>query len=256
MRGGIWLAGAGGLSGPGNKTFGGSILFPNSSAGGGSAVWVGNSGGNAYFNVPTGLNGNLTIGNSGILTWNASGIFVNGTLSINSQVSVTSEGSNVLSQRNGTSPQTFNLYSSYTDGSNLSRLVCQATDALGTFVIGTQKLGTGTSSTLYVGTGTPATGVAGYGGLTLAGATIQITTQFGNVFNVNASGVVSWTAGTTLKTPASTVAALPAVAGAQDARAIATDSTVVAAGNFGNAVVGGGGNRVPVYSDGVTWRIG
>jgi hypothetical protein len=56
-----------------------------------------------------------------------------------------------------------------------------------------------------------------------------------------------------------TVAALPTgtnVSGA--ARAFVSDSTVVASGNFGAAVVGGGANTVPVYYDGgtSTWRIG
>ena len=54
-----------------------------------------------------------------------------------------------------------------------------------------------------------------------------------------------------------TVAALAtaATAGA-GARAFVTDSSVVAAGNFGNVVAGGGANGVPVYSDGTNWRIG
>lgn len=39
-------------------------------------------------------------------------------------------------------------------------------------------------------------------------------------------------------------------------RAFVNDSSVVAAGNFGAVVAGGGGNFVPVYADGVNWRIG
>lgn len=39
-------------------------------------------------------------------------------------------------------------------------------------------------------------------------------------------------------------------------RNLVTDSTVVAAGNFGAAVAGGGANIVPVWSDGVGWFIG
>lgn len=54
-----------------------------------------------------------------------------------------------------------------------------------------------------------------------------------------------------------TVAGLPAAAtvGA-GSRAFVTDSTVVAAGNFGNIVAGTGANFCPVYSDGTNWRIG
>lgn len=35
-----------------------------------------------------------------------------------------------------------------------------------------------------------------------------------------------------------------------------SDSSVVAAGNFGNVVAGSGANIVPVFSDGTNWRIG
>jgi hypothetical protein len=50
-----------------------------------------------------------------------------------------------------------------------------------------------------------------------------------------------------------TVATLPSTG---FGKAMVSDSTVVAAGNFGAAVVGGGSNIVPVYRDGTTWRIG
>jgi hypothetical protein len=52
-----------------------------------------------------------------------------------------------------------------------------------------------------------------------------------------------------------TVALLGTVA-STDRRAVVTDSTVAAAGNFGAVVAGGGANRVPVYYDGTNWRIG
>lgn len=54
-----------------------------------------------------------------------------------------------------------------------------------------------------------------------------------------------------------TVAALPAaVMGLEGRKGFVTDSSVVAAGNFGNAVAGSGANKVPVYCDGAAWRIG
>ena len=53
-----------------------------------------------------------------------------------------------------------------------------------------------------------------------------------------------------------TVASLPSAASNQGLRAMVTDSTVVAAGNFGAVVVGTGADAVPVYSDGAVWRIG
>jgi hypothetical protein len=60
-----------------------------------------------------------------------------------------------------------------------------------------------------------------------------------------------------VKTIATTLSLLgsAATAGA-GARAFATDANLVAAGNFGVAVGGSGGNTVPVYSDGTAWRIG
>lgn len=51
-----------------------------------------------------------------------------------------------------------------------------------------------------------------------------------------------------------TVANLP-VSG-QPARAFVSNSTVVASGNFGAAVVGGGTHTVPVFFDNASWKIG
>lgn len=53
-----------------------------------------------------------------------------------------------------------------------------------------------------------------------------------------------------------TVGSLPAANTNKGARAIVTDSTVVAAANFGAIVAGSSTNTVPVYSDGTNWRIG
>ena len=39
-------------------------------------------------------------------------------------------------------------------------------------------------------------------------------------------------------------------------RAFVNDSSIVAAGNFGNVVAGGGANFCPVWADGANWRIG
>lgn len=52
----------------------------------------------------------------------------------------------------------------------------------------------------------------------------------------------------------STVAGLTAAATAgAGARSLVTDATVT---TFASAVVGGGANSVPVYSDGAAWKIG
>lgn len=49
---------------------------------------------------------------------------------------------------------------------------------------------------------------------------------------------------------------LGSASGLQGAKAIVTDSTVAASGNFGAIAVGGGNNVVPVFSDGNDWLIG
>lgn len=63
--------------------------------------------------------------------------------------------------------------------------------------------------------------------------------------------------GGAIRTDGTTVAGLIAAATAgAGARQYVTDSTVVAAGNFGAIVAGTGANGVPVYCDGTNWRIG
>lgn len=51
-------------------------------------------------------------------------------------------------------------------------------------------------------------------------------------------------------------AALPAAAASQGLRAMISNANLVAVGNFGQTVTGGGANTVPVYSDGAVYRIG
>lgn len=52
------------------------------------------------------------------------------------------------------------------------------------------------------------------------------------------------------------VASLPAASLNSGSRAMVSDSTVSASGNFGAIVAGTGSNVVPVFSDGTNWRIG
>jgi hypothetical protein len=49
---------------------------------------------------------------------------------------------------------------------------------------------------------------------------------------------------------------LPNPAGQSGLRGFVNDANLVAAGNFGAQVTDGGGNIVPVWSDGSVWRIG
>ena len=173
-----------------------------------------------------------------------------------------------LALRNGTAAQTFNLYNSYTDASNYSRLVMYA-DGSANYYIGTQKAGTGNSASLFVGTGAGA-GVAGNGALTLAGSSVGITTQIGNVFTITASGVMSWNtdnsydigassaarprsvyAGTSITPGAGVVvASLPTPTTGMMARV--TDATLPV---IGSAVAGGGAAQALVWYNGANWTV-
>lgn len=53
-----------------------------------------------------------------------------------------------------------------------------------------------------------------------------------------------------------TVATLPSASVHAGARRFVADSTQTLAAGLGTAVVGGGANKTPVYSDGATWKIG
>jgi hypothetical protein len=65
-----------------------------------------------------------------------------------------------------------------------------------------------------------------------------------------AAGVTTVTSNNTVHT----VATLPALGAGK--RSFVSDSTQTLAAGLGTAVVGGGTNKVPVYSDGTSWLIG
>jgi hypothetical protein len=85
-----------------------------------------------------------------------------------------------------------------------------------------------------------------------AGGTANTLIMTGITTTINA-GTVNVNA-TYLKIQPDTIANLGT--GIEGARAFATDANLVAAGNFGSIVSGGGANKVPVYGDGTNWRIG
>jgi len=60
----------------------------------------------------------------------------------------------------------------------------------------------------------------------------------------------------TLSFPMTPLVNLGLATASTGARAMINDSTVVASGNFGAIAVSGGGNVVPVFSDGADWLIG
>jgi hypothetical protein len=178
------------------------------------------------------------------------------------------DAANTLALRNGTAAQAFNVYNSYTDASNYSRLTMYA-DGSANYYIGTQKAGTGNSASLFVGTGAGA-GVAGNGALTLAGSSVQFATQVGNVFNITAGGVMSFNADNTYDiggpagsrprnvyvatsvTPGRgvTVAGLPTPSTGMIARV--TDALTP---TIGSTVTGGGAAYALVNYNGANWTV-
>jgi len=134
-----------------------------------------------------------------------------------------------IAQRNGTNAQTFRLYNTYTDASNFER-TSLTRDSSG-LVIDAQKGGTGVDPTNLLD-------------LQRAG--------------VSAASVSTDSTGTGyLKLIPTTVGALTAAAtvGA-GTKAFVTDSTSTLSSHHGQAVVGGGSNFVPVFSDGINWIVG
>jgi hypothetical protein len=67
---------------------------------------------------------------------------------------------------------------------------------------------------------------------------------------------VFYTNNAILAFPAVTLATLPNPVLTPGARAMINDSSSPASGNFGVTAVGGGGNVVPVFSDGANWVLG
>ncbi len=78
----------------------------------------------------------------------------------------------------------------------------------------------------------------------------------GGTFTVLNATTTSLRAFTPVRLPGYTVATLPSAAAAGDgATAFVTDATVSLSGGIGTAPVGGGTNKVPVFSDGTGWII-
>ena len=95
---------------------------------------------------------NAVLWGSGLYGW----ISGNASPTSTPDLALARDAANTLAQRNGVNAQAFNLYNSYTDVSNYSRLVMYA-DGSANYYIGTQKAGTGSSASLFVGTGAGST---------------------------------------------------------------------------------------------------
>jgi hypothetical protein len=82
---------------------------------------------------------------------------------------------------------------------------------------------------------------------------VELIANTANAVSINANVTV----GIVVKSTAALYSALPlATTAGAGSRAFITDGNLVAAGNFGAVVSGGGANNVPVYSDSTNWRIG
>ena len=84
-------------------------------------------------------------------------------------------------------------------------------------------------------------------------STLEVVIGTGTAGNITGANVIS---ANTVITVSGLFSALPSASIAAGAREFITDGNLVAAGNFGQIVGGGGSNAVPLYSDGTNWRIG
>jgi hypothetical protein len=149
------------------------------------------------------------------------------------------DASDVLALRRDTTPQTFRIYNTYMDASNYNRIAFEATASR--FSILGQKAGTGTNRSMRILNETNDILELG------TNNTIILTfAAVGSVYGATFSGLI--------KTGVLTVATLPAAntAGA-GARLHVTDAN---SNTFFTIAASGGANNVPVFSDGVNWRIG
>lgn len=98
-------------------------------------------------------------------------------------------------------------------------------------------------------------------GAALAGPEMIEMVQTGGTFRTSADAIKTFMATgpiaftSTVKTGGFTVATLPA-AGTVGRRAYVTDANATFTAGIGAVVAGGGANKVPVFDDGVNWRIG
>lgn len=180
-------------------------------------------------------------------------------------VELNRDAADTLALRRSTNAQTFRVYNTYTDGSNYERgFVSWITNA---FWIGAEAAGTGTKRALNLsGSGIWVSPLSGSTSTAWFWSTAgHYLAQPDNTYDIGASGTNRprniYIGGSTVigafhTVGVSTVAALPAAAGAARAQIFVSDSSVAAAGNFGAIVVGGGANIVPVFCDGTNWRIG
>lgn len=241
-----------------------NVTDTNSAAG--SLLMDLQTGGSSKFSVSKAgslvVSGATSLGSSGGANVNVNNNAVTNILSLNlgasNDVALNRDAANTLALRNGTNAQTFNVYNTYTDASNYERGFADWSSNAGNFTIGTSALGTGTNRQLVFATA----GLARWF-VSTAG---HLEAWSDNTYDIGASGANrprnvyvagSVVAGSQVFTGTTVVGSLPTCnAGELAARFFVTDATVAASGNFGTAVAGSGANKVPVYCDGTSWKIG
>jgi hypothetical protein len=168
-------------------------------------------------------------------------------------------------------PNGFAAYNTFTDASNYERLSSFWAGNIACF--GTQALGTGVARRVRILAGdgvleltNSATtdfnllrfglGTSSFPALRRTGAGLDVVTADNTAWAKLSAGVVE--SMSYIKTATYTVGTLPSAATAGiGARAFVTDSSLVYSGtNLGSNVTAGGAWYCPVYSDGITWRIG
>ena len=107
---------------------------------------------------------------------------------------------------------------------------------------------------------TPYNGVTNTGtirsGIQLDGTNQSVSFYTNNIFqgSIANTGIIYWQ--TAIRTGVTTVTGLPSPAVGEGCRMFVNDATQTISAGLGAIVVGGGSNKVPVYSDGINWRIG
>jgi sugar lactone lactonase YvrE len=148
-----------------------------------------------------------------------------------------------------TATQILNLGTGATSSANTKSINIAANGVANSVSAVTIFSGVAGNSTLTVGASTGNTTVS-----YTANSTVAIANTSGTALSVagNVTGGNLLTNSRVITTPVA-YSALTAVSGA---RAFVNDGNLVASGNFGAQVIGGGSNVVPVWSNGTNWYIG
>ena len=170
----------------------GTVVLANGAAGTPSLAFNASSSTGFYWNAGASLP-RMTAGGVDIAGWNnASFIFYKSIRFVDGggDASVTTDGTNILAQRNGTNAQTFRVYNTYTDASNYERAV--AGWSSGVFYLSTDSAGTGSGRSLALnGTTldfrTGGTGVTGGGMRWQVNGNGHLVTGADNAYDIGAA---------------------------------------------------------------------